>query len=179
MMIHCRSLLFHNCINRFSFPILFLYLNILCRISPYNCFVYLCKEIYRIVSQKQMADRFAHDESPGNNVVDISVPPTTDSQKGNKLPCCQGPWTPNTLVSLSHLIFSYTAPHSSYQIPPTHSPFSHVTAHGQCPCFCSVLFGCTALYCYMWIHLCASLLLLKKETEKKPLFYFVRQAFVV
>ncbi|KAG7272127.1 hypothetical protein CRUP_021987 [Coryphaenoides rupestris] len=44
-------------------------------------------EIYRIVSQKQMADRSAHDESPGNNVVDISVPPTTDSQK--KLPCCQ------------------------------------------------------------------------------------------
>ncbi len=46
-------------------------------------------EIYRIVSQKQIADRLAHDESPGNNVVDISVPPTTDGQKGNKLQCCQ------------------------------------------------------------------------------------------
>ena len=46
-------------------------------------------EIYRIVSQKQIADRSAHDESPGNNVVDISVPPTTDGQKGNKLQCCQ------------------------------------------------------------------------------------------
>lgn len=49
-------------------------------------------EIYRIVSQKQIADRSAHDESPGNNVVDISVPPTTDSQKGNKLQCCQSLW---------------------------------------------------------------------------------------
>ncbi|KAM6310769.1 ras-related protein Rab-11B isoform 2-T2 [Podargus strigoides] len=46
-------------------------------------------EIYRIVSQKQIADRSAHDESPGNNVVDISVPPTTDGQKSNKLQCCQ------------------------------------------------------------------------------------------
>lgn len=46
-------------------------------------------EIYRIVSQKQIADRAAHDESPGNNVVDISVPPTTDGQKPNKLQCCQ------------------------------------------------------------------------------------------
>uniref|UniRef100_A0A8C8HWH8 small monomeric GTPase n=1 Tax=Oncorhynchus tshawytscha TaxID=74940 RepID=A0A8C8HWH8_ONCTS len=35
-----------------------------------------------------ITDRSAHDESPGNNVVDISVPPTTDGQK-NKLPCCQ------------------------------------------------------------------------------------------
>lgn len=49
-------------------------------------------EIYRIVSQKQIADRSAHDESPGNNVVDISVPPTTDGQKGNKLQCCQSLW---------------------------------------------------------------------------------------
>ena len=74
-MIPCRSLMLHS-INK----------NIL------NLFLFnLCTEIYRIVSQKQMADRFAHDESPGNNVVDISVPPTTDSQKGNKLPCCQGP----------------------------------------------------------------------------------------
>ncbi|MBW03747.1 Ras-related protein Rab-11B, partial [Eschrichtius robustus] len=47
------------------------------------------EEIYRIVSQKQIADRAAHDESPGNNVVDISVPPTTDGQKPNKLQCCQ------------------------------------------------------------------------------------------
>ncbi|KAG2464108.1 RB11B protein, partial [Polypterus senegalus] len=46
-------------------------------------------EIYRIVSQKQIADRSAHDESPGNNVVDISVPPTTDGQRANKLQCCQ------------------------------------------------------------------------------------------
>ncbi|XP_028857275.1 ras-related protein Rab-11B isoform X2 [Denticeps clupeoides] len=46
-------------------------------------------EIYRIVSQKQIADRSAHDESPGNNVVDINVPPTSDGQKGNKLQCCQ------------------------------------------------------------------------------------------
>lgn len=46
-------------------------------------------EIYRIVSQKQIAERSAHDESPGNNVVDISVPPTTDSQRGSKLQCCQ------------------------------------------------------------------------------------------
>lgn len=49
----------------------------------------LIAEIYRIVSQKQIADRAAHDESPGNNVVDISVPPTTDGQKPNKLQCCQ------------------------------------------------------------------------------------------
>ncbi len=33
-----------------------------------------------------------HDESPGNNVVDISVPPTTDSLKGNKFQCCQNLW---------------------------------------------------------------------------------------
>lgn len=46
-------------------------------------------EIYRIVSQKQIADRSVHDESPGNNVVDISVPPTTDGLKGNKFQCCQ------------------------------------------------------------------------------------------
>lgn len=53
------------------------------------CFFPPHTEIYRIVSQKQIADRSAHDESPGNNVVDISVPPTTDGQKGNKLQCCQ------------------------------------------------------------------------------------------
>lgn len=52
----------------------------------------LLAEIYRIVSQKQIADRSAHDESPGNNVVDISVPPTTDGQKSNKLQCCQNLW---------------------------------------------------------------------------------------
>uniref|UniRef100_A0A3B5RA03 small monomeric GTPase n=2 Tax=Cyprinodontiformes TaxID=28738 RepID=A0A3B5RA03_XIPMA len=46
-------------------------------------------EIYRIVSQRQISDRSAHDDSPGNNVVDISVPPTMDGQRGNKLPCCQ------------------------------------------------------------------------------------------
>uniref|UniRef100_A0A4W3I0U6 Ras-related protein Rab-25 n=1 Tax=Callorhinchus milii TaxID=7868 RepID=A0A4W3I0U6_CALMI len=49
----------------------------------------LFPEIYRIVSQKQISDRSAHDESPGNNVVDISVPPTTDGQKSSKLQCCQ------------------------------------------------------------------------------------------
>lgn len=54
----------------------------------------LISEIYRIVSQKQIADRSAHDESPGNNVVDISVPPTTDGQKSNKLQCCQNLWPP-------------------------------------------------------------------------------------
>lgn len=43
----------------------------------------------RRVSQKRSAGRAAHDESPGNNVVDISVPPTTDGQKPNKLQCCQ------------------------------------------------------------------------------------------
>uniref|UniRef100_A0A3P8SLI4 small monomeric GTPase n=1 Tax=Amphiprion percula TaxID=161767 RepID=A0A3P8SLI4_AMPPE len=63
---------------------------------PGNAPVYLSKpllfsliEIYRIVSQKQISDRSGHDDSPGNNVVDISVPPTMDGQKGNKLPCCQ------------------------------------------------------------------------------------------
>ncbi|MGH0184886.1 UNVERIFIED_CONTAM: hypothetical protein FKN15_016251 [Acipenser sinensis] len=50
---------------------------------------FLFKEIYRIVSQKQITDRSAHDESPGNNLVDISVPPTTDGQRPNKLQCCQ------------------------------------------------------------------------------------------
>ncbi|XP_057184248.1 ras-related protein Rab-11B-like [Triplophysa rosa] len=54
-----------------------------------EAFKNILTEIYRIVSQKQIADRSAHDESPGNNVVDISVPPTTDGQKGNKLQCCQ------------------------------------------------------------------------------------------
>lgn len=49
-------------------------------------------EIYRIVSQKQISDRSGHDESPGNNVVDISLPPTTDGQRGSKLPCCQNQW---------------------------------------------------------------------------------------
>uniref|UniRef100_A0A3Q3EK11 RAB11B, member RAS oncogene family, b n=1 Tax=Labrus bergylta TaxID=56723 RepID=A0A3Q3EK11_9LABR len=53
-----------------------------------EAFKNILTEIYRIVSQKQIADRSAHDESPGNNVVDISVPPTTDGQK-NKLQCCQ------------------------------------------------------------------------------------------
>ncbi|TSP09094.1 Phosphatidylinositol 4-phosphate 5-kinase type-1 gamma [Bagarius yarrelli] len=54
-----------------------------------EAFKNILTEIYRIVSQKQIADRSAHDESPGNNVVDISVPPTTDGQKGSKLQCCQ------------------------------------------------------------------------------------------
>ncbi|KAJ8277334.1 hypothetical protein GJAV_G00074080 [Gymnothorax javanicus] len=46
-----------------------------------EAFKNILTEIYRIVSQKQIADRSAHDESPGNNVVDISVPPTTDGQR--------------------------------------------------------------------------------------------------
>ncbi|KAA8590042.1 hypothetical protein FQN60_013407, partial [Etheostoma spectabile] len=54
-----------------------------------EAFKNILTEIYRIVSQKQIADRSAHDESPGNNVVDISVPPTTDGQRGNELQCCQ------------------------------------------------------------------------------------------
>ncbi|KAF3858450.1 hypothetical protein F7725_011651 [Dissostichus mawsoni] len=40
-----------------------------------EAFKNILTEIYRIVSQKQIAERSAHDESPGNNVVDISVPP--------------------------------------------------------------------------------------------------------
>ncbi|XP_073699743.1 RAB11B, member RAS oncogene family, a [Garra rufa] len=54
-----------------------------------EAFKNILTEIYRIVSQKQIADRSVHDESPGNNVVDISVPPTTDGLKGNKFQCCQ------------------------------------------------------------------------------------------
>lgn len=56
------------------------------------CFIFHA-EIYRIVSQRQISDRSAHDDSPGNNVVDISVPPTMDGQRGNKLPCCQSLWS--------------------------------------------------------------------------------------
>ncbi|KAK2498948.1 LOW QUALITY PROTEIN: hypothetical protein MC885_011528 [Smutsia gigantea] len=54
-----------------------------------EAFKNILTEIYRIVSQKQIADRAAHDESPGNNVVDISVPPTSDAQRPSKLQCCQ------------------------------------------------------------------------------------------
>uniref|UniRef100_A0A8C1A610 small monomeric GTPase n=1 Tax=Cyprinus carpio carpio TaxID=630221 RepID=A0A8C1A610_CYPCA len=54
-----------------------------------EAFKNILTEIYRIVSQKQIADRSVHDESPGKNVVDISVPPTTDGLKGNKFQCCQ------------------------------------------------------------------------------------------
>ncbi|MGH0181193.1 UNVERIFIED_CONTAM: hypothetical protein FKN15_006228 [Acipenser sinensis] len=54
-----------------------------------EAFKNILTEIYRIVSQKQITDRSVHDESPGNNVVDISVPPTTDGQRPNKLQCCQ------------------------------------------------------------------------------------------
>ncbi len=57
-------------------------------------------EIYRIVSQKQIADRSMHDESPGNNVVDISVPPTTDGLKGNKFQCCQNLWPHSSTPTL-------------------------------------------------------------------------------
>lgn len=64
-------------------------------------------EIYRIVSQRQIADRSAHDDSPGNNVVDISVPPTMDGQRGNKLPCCQSPWLlfPSSVQFSSAVLF--------------------------------------------------------------------------
>ena len=44
-------------------------------------------EIYRIVSQKQMSDRRENDMSPGNNVVPIHVPPTTENKP--KVQCCQ------------------------------------------------------------------------------------------
>ncbi|XP_013884048.1 ras-related protein Rab-11B [Austrofundulus limnaeus] len=54
-----------------------------------EAFKNILTEIYRMVSQRQILDRSAHDDSPGNNVVDISVPPTMDGQRGNKLPCCQ------------------------------------------------------------------------------------------
>ncbi|XP_010777057.1 ras-related protein Rab-11B-like, partial [Notothenia coriiceps] len=54
-----------------------------------EAFKNILTEIYRIVSQKQISDRSGNDESPGNNVVDISLPPTSDGQKGNKLACCQ------------------------------------------------------------------------------------------
>lgn len=68
-------------------------------------------EIYRIVSQKQIADRSAHDESPGNNVVDISVPPTTDGQRGNKLQCCQSLWHPVPRhLSLLYIHLNITSP---------------------------------------------------------------------
>lgn len=58
------------------------------------------------MSQKQIADRSAHDESPGNNVVDISVPPTTDGQKGNKLQCCQSLWRSMTLIYTSTILIT-------------------------------------------------------------------------
>ncbi|KAG8003554.1 Ras-related protein Rab-11B, partial [Nibea albiflora] len=54
-----------------------------------EAFKNILTEIYRIVSQKQISDRSGNDESPGNNVVDISLPPTSDGQRGSKLPCCQ------------------------------------------------------------------------------------------
>uniref|UniRef100_S4RIC7 RAB11B, member RAS oncogene family, b n=1 Tax=Petromyzon marinus TaxID=7757 RepID=S4RIC7_PETMA len=46
-------------------------------------------EIYRIVSQKQISDRAGHDDSPSNNVVDITVPPTSEHGKSNRFQCCQ------------------------------------------------------------------------------------------
>uniref|UniRef100_A0A3B4HCL4 RAB11B, member RAS oncogene family, a n=1 Tax=Pundamilia nyererei TaxID=303518 RepID=A0A3B4HCL4_9CICH len=41
-----------------------------------EAFKSILTETYRIVSQKQISDRSAHKDSPGNNVVDISVPNT-------------------------------------------------------------------------------------------------------
>lgn len=74
-------------------------------------------EIYRIVSQKQIADRSVHDESPGNNVVDISVPPTTDGLKGNRFQCCQNLWPhffqhpspPWAMSSVPHIYLGFAA----------------------------------------------------------------------
>ncbi|XP_043576973.1 ras-related protein Rab-11B-like [Chiloscyllium punctatum] len=53
-----------------------------------EAFQNILTEIYRIVSQKQISDRLTH-ESPGSDVVEIDVPPTSDGQKSNKLQCCQ------------------------------------------------------------------------------------------
>ena len=61
-------------------------------LTQLSLFLFPVTEIYRIVSQKQISDRSGNDDSPGNNVVDISVPPTMDGQRGNKLPCCQSLW---------------------------------------------------------------------------------------
>ena len=44
-------------------------------------------EIYCIVSQKQMSDRHENDMSPGNSVVPIHFPPTTEHKP--KVRCCQ------------------------------------------------------------------------------------------
>uniref|UniRef100_A0A3P9CUR2 small monomeric GTPase n=1 Tax=Maylandia zebra TaxID=106582 RepID=A0A3P9CUR2_9CICH len=41
-----------------------------------EAFKSILTETYRIISQKQISDRSAHKDSPGNNVVDISVPNT-------------------------------------------------------------------------------------------------------
>ncbi|XP_055463309.1 ras-related protein Rab-11B-like [Psammomys obesus] len=57
-----------------------------------EAFKNILTEIYCIVSQKQIADHVAHDESPGNNVVYISVPPTTNGQKPKELQYCQILW---------------------------------------------------------------------------------------
>lgn len=71
----------------------------------FNAHMFSLTEIYRIVSQKQISDRSGHDESPGNNVVDISLPPTTDSQRGSKLPCCQNQWRSCFLSRLTLSVF--------------------------------------------------------------------------
>lgn len=114
----------------------------------------LSAEIYRIVSQKQIADRSAHDESPGNNVVDISVPPTTDGQKGNKLQCCQSLW--------------HSMPWHSPS--PQHPPWHHITCALSIPValrtasssftlyFYSSFFLSFCFIYYFWTHSCSSIL---------------------
>ncbi|KAB0341525.1 hypothetical protein FD754_018451, partial [Muntiacus muntjak] len=44
-------------------------------------------ELYCVVSQKRMSDRRDNDMSPGNNVVPIHVPPTTENKP--KVHCCR------------------------------------------------------------------------------------------
>lgn len=124
----------------------------------------LSAEIYRIVSQKQIADRSAHDESPGNNVVDISVPPTTDGQKGNKLQCCQSLWR-------SVQWHSSSPPHS----PPHHitcalfPPVALLTANSLTTLASFLFFKSfffNLYFCfikYFWSHLCSSFLPWKKH----------------
>ncbi|KAJ7308204.1 hypothetical protein JRQ81_008723 [Phrynocephalus forsythii] len=113
-----------------------------------EAFKNILTEIYRIVSQKQIADRSAHDESPGNNVVDISVPPPPTDRKqtnssvartcdllGTALSCPPPP--PQPLLSWPGLLLllsvcargvgvaSLSAPSfpPGLTLPPTHLPW--------------------------------------------------------
>ncbi|XP_035997277.1 uncharacterized protein LOC118564185, partial [Fundulus heteroclitus] len=58
-----------------------------------EAFKNILSEIYRIVSQRQISDRSAHDDSPGNNVVDISVPPDHGWAAGQQTPVLPKPVT--------------------------------------------------------------------------------------